>query len=101
MPKSKTAKKTPKAKAPKAEKATKPAKPARPASALDLAARVLKDAEAPMRVADIAAAVIAAGWATKGKTPGATLNAAIIREIRDKGVDSRFKKTDRGLFAAA
>lgn len=70
-------------------------------SGLDLAAQVLTKAKEPMRVADIAAAVIAAGWQTSGKTPGATLNAAIIREIRDKGVESRFKKTDRGLFAAA
>jgi len=37
----------------------------------------------------------------KGKTPEATLNSAIIREIRDKKGESRFKKVGPGLFAAA
>jgi hypothetical protein len=32
--------------------------------------------------------------------PAATINAAIIREIRTKGKQSRFRKTGRGLFAA-
>ncbi len=35
-----------------------------------------------------------------GKTPAATLHAAIMREINTKGPDARFQKTDRGLFAA-
>jgi len=34
-------------------------------------------------------------------TPAATLNAAIIREVKVKGREARFKKTGRGLFAAA
>ena len=34
-----------------------------------------------------------------GKTPHATLNAAMLREIGVKGGESRFKKTGRGLFA--
>ncbi len=33
------------------------------------------------------------------KTPHATLNAAMLREIGVKGGESRFKKTGRGLFA--
>ena len=38
-------------------------------------------------------------WASPGgKTPHATLYAAIIREIAKKGDESRFKKTDRGQF---
>ena len=37
-------------------------------------------------------------WATGGKTPWATLYAAVIREIAAKGKESRFKKTGRGLF---
>lgn len=67
-------------------------------SGLDLAAEVLAKAGKPMRVNEITEAVIAAGWKTSGKTPAATLNAAIIREIAAKGVDSRFAKKDRGLF---
>jgi hypothetical protein len=40
-------------------------------------------------------------WTTPGgKTPHATLYASIAREIRDKGKDSRFKKSERGKFAS-
>ena len=35
-----------------------------------------------------------------GKTPHATLYSAILREINTKGNDARFKKTERGKFAA-
>ncbi|MBY0312671.1 MAG: winged helix-turn-helix domain-containing protein [Phycisphaerales bacterium] len=35
-----------------------------------------------------------------GKTPEATLYAAIIREIAAKGKDARFRKTERGVFVA-
>ena len=35
-----------------------------------------------------------------GKTPHATLYSAIIREIATKGKDARFKKVERGKFAA-
>ena len=34
-----------------------------------------------------------------GKTPQATLYAAILREIQTKGADARFQKTERGHFA--
>jgi len=37
-------------------------------------------------------------WQTGGKTPAATIYAAIIREIAVKGDKSRFRKTDRGHF---
>ena len=36
-----------------------------------------------------------------GKTPDATLYAAILRETSAKGTDARFQKTDRGRFALA
>jgi hypothetical protein len=35
-----------------------------------------------------------------GKTPEATLYAAIIREIAAKGTAARFKKHERGVFVA-
>ena len=35
-----------------------------------------------------------------GKTPEATLYAAMTREIAAKGRESRFKKVERGLFVA-
>jgi len=91
---------------PTAGKATKPAKapkerkPKR-VSGLDLAAKVLGDAGEPLNAKTIAERAIAAGWKTSGKTPEATLYAAIIREIAKKGKDARFAKHDRGLFAAA
>jgi hypothetical protein len=45
--------------------------------------------------------VLAGGtWKTDGKTPEATIYAAIIREIRAKGAESRFRKTERGHFEA-
>jgi HB1, ASXL, restriction endonuclease HTH domain len=77
--------------------------PNRPMSSLDAAAKVLTDAGEPMRVKDIVEAAAKRGlWESKnGKTPAATVYASIIREIRDKGADSRFVKKDRGLFAAA
>jgi hypothetical protein len=71
-------------------------------SGLDAAAKVLGDSKEPMRVADIVERAKTKGyWESKaGKTPEATVYAAIIREIRDKGADARFVKKDRGLFAA-
>ncbi|MBX3364005.1 MAG: winged helix-turn-helix domain-containing protein [Phycisphaeraceae bacterium] len=84
-------------------KATAPAKERKPKrlSGLDLAAKVLTDAGEPLNAKTIAERAIAAGWKTNGKTPEATLYAAIIREIAKKGKDARFAKHDRGLFTAA
>jgi len=38
------------------------------------------------------------GSSPSGQTPAATLYSAILREIKTKGKDARFKKSDRGLF---
>jgi hypothetical protein len=123
---SKASKKTTKAKAPaKAQAAAKPqvnptveivtgqplpkkakanptvAKPPR-LSGLNAAAQVLKDAGEPMTCKAMLEKMLAKGlWKTDGKTPAATLNAAIHREIATKADKSRFKKTDRGLFDLA
>jgi hypothetical protein len=45
-------------------------------------------------------AMAAKGYWTSpgGKTPHATLYAAILREITTKGKEARFKKTERGKF---
>ena len=40
-------------------------------------------------------------WKTSGKTPAATIYAAIIREIAAKGSESRFRKVERGKFELA
>lgn len=84
----------------KASRAERPAEGRAP-SGLDLAAKVLADAGEPLNAKTIAERTIAAGWRTEGKTPHATLYAAILREIGAKGTAARFRKTERGHFAAA
>lgn len=82
----------------------KPKKPhaAKRLSGLDAAAKVLADTGKPMRCQEIFAAIRAKRlWTTKGKTPAATIRAAIIREIRDKKAASRIRKVGRGTFATA
>ena len=86
----------------KQAKASTPAKTKR-VSLLDAAATVLTTAKAPMTAKAIVEQVTAKGlWtAGKGKTPHATLYAAMIREIAKKEKDARFKKVERGTFTAA
>jgi hypothetical protein len=70
-------------------------------SGLDAAAKVLAEAGEPLRSKQIVETMLAKGyWTTNGKTPAATIYASMLREIQTKGKDARFKKTDRGLFAA-
>lgn len=71
-------------------------------SALEAAAQVLAASKEPMRAKDLIAAMAEQGlWSSpSGKTPEATLYAAMIREIAAKGTDARFRKVERGLFAA-
>jgi hypothetical protein len=85
-------------KGPKTPKAPKPKR----VSALDAAAQVLAASEVPMRAKEMIAAMEAKGlWTSPGgKTPEATLYAAIIREIAAKGTAARFKKHERGVFVA-
>jgi hypothetical protein len=107
-------------KKPSKPKSSKPAKPAKsrakpaakaapkePADAqprrmsgLSAAAEVLRLASGtPMRVGDLTAKARELGlWTPGGKTPAATLNAALIKEIATKGGASRFRKHSRGLF---
>ena len=102
--KTKSAKPATERKATKQAKAPKPAKEAKPrrVSALDAAAQVLAASEVPMRAKEMIAAMEAKGlWKSPGgKTPEATLYAAIIREIAAKGTAARFKKHERGVFVA-
>ena len=94
-------KKTSNKKATKNVKATTPKeKPDKPMSGLDAAARVLKENGEPMNAKAMVETMLSKGyWKTDGKTPQATIYAAIIREIAAKKADSRFKKTERGMFA--
>jgi hypothetical protein len=83
---------------PNAPKSDKPKR----VSALDAAAQVLAASSVPMRAKEMIAAMEAKGlWKSPGgKTPEATLYAAIIREIAAKGTAARFKKHERGIFVA-
>jgi HB1/ASXL restriction endonuclease-like protein with HTH domain len=71
-------------------------------SCLNAAAKVLAEKGKPMTCKEMIEAMATKGyWATPGgKTPHATLYSSIAREIRDKGKESRFKKSDRGKFAS-
>ena len=71
-------------------------------SGLDAAAKVLADAKEPLNAKDMVERMLAKGlWQTKGKTPAATIYAAIIREIATKGKAARFRKAARGKFELA
>jgi hypothetical protein len=71
-------------------------------SCLNAAAKVLAEKGEPMTCKEMIEAIAAKGyWTTPGgKTPHATLYSSIAREIRDKGKESRFKKSERGKFAS-
>ena len=77
-------------------------KKARKMGALDAAAIVLADAGKPMRSKDLIAEMAKRGlWTSPaGKTPEATLYAAILREIGAKGTAARFARAGKGEFAS-
>ena len=72
-------------------------------SALEAAARVLSETQRAMTCPELIAAMAAQGYWTSpaGKTPQATLHAALTREIKLKKDQARFRKTERGRFALA
>ncbi len=75
-----------------------PVKPKR-ISGLDAAAQVLTEAGGTMGSRQIVDLMLAEGvWKTSGKTPHATIYAAMIRDIQKKGSESRFEKVARGKF---
>lgn len=71
-------------------------------SAIAAAAKVLTEVGQPMNSKQLIEAMTEKGYWTSpgGKTPEATLYAAIAREIKTKGDQARFTNPDRGLFAA-
>jgi hypothetical protein len=74
----------------------------KPMSGLDAAAKVLAEAGEPLNCKAIVERAFEAGyWRSDGKTPWATVYSSIIREIADKGDESRFVKVERGKFALA
>jgi hypothetical protein len=84
-------------------KAAKPDAATKKMSALDAAAKVLGETRQPMTCRELVDQMAAKRYWTSpgGATPWSTLNAAIAREIKVKGADSRFAKAERGKFARA
>lgn len=68
-------------------------------SGLEAAAKVLAEAGEPLHCRTIVERALEKGyWKTGGKTPAATVYAAILREIQKKGDASRFARAERGMF---
>jgi hypothetical protein len=92
--------------------ATKIAAPAKPRkkpaavadkklSAIDAAAKVLGQAGQALNCGEMIEAMAKKGYWTSpgGKTPASTLYASILRELKVRGAQARFQKTERGKFA--
>jgi hypothetical protein len=78
------------------------ASPAKKLSAIAAAARVLSETGREMTCPELIDAMASKRYWTSpdGKTPASTLYASIYQEIKAKGKDARFRKTERGKFAA-
>ena len=72
-------------------------------SAIDAAAKVLAESKEPLNAKQMIERMAAKGYwkSPGGKTPHATLYAAIIRQIQADGKEARFQKTGRGLFTVS
>jgi hypothetical protein len=95
-------KKTPTPKPAKGRKAKPAADETEKLSALDAAALVLTGYAGTMTAPELIEVLAERKlWASpNGKTPAATLSAAIGREIKTKGTAARFLKAGRGRFGA-
>jgi len=89
-----------KTKKPATKKQVKAPPVAEKLSQLAAAERVLAEAGQPMTCKAMVEAMAAKGlWSSPGgKTPEATLYASLLRHIRAKGKQARFKKVARGQF---
>jgi hypothetical protein len=69
-------------------------------SARDAATKVLGETGLAMSCQELIVAMAAKGyWSSpNGKTPASTLYAAILQELKTKGVQARFRKTEPGRF---
>jgi hypothetical protein len=81
----------------------KKAKGEKKMSAIDAAAKLLTETGQAMNCQQLIQTMAEKGlWSSPGgKTPAATLYSSILRELQTKGKDARFKKTERGMFAAS
>ena len=73
-----------------------------PRTALEATYKVLKEAETPLHYEEITRRVLESGlWQTRGKTPGATVNARLAVDIKRHGPASRFRRVGRGIFTVS
>ena len=70
-------------------------------SAINAAAKVLAETGQAMTCPEMIQVMATKGyWSSPGgKTPASTLYASILRELKIKGKEARFQKTERGKFA--
>ena len=88
--------------APKKTKAPKKDAAPKKLSGMDAAVKVLGESKEPLSSKEMVERMLAKGyWQTQGKTPAATIYAAILRHIQKHGAESRFRKVDRGKFQLA
>ena len=82
------------------QSAKKPKGETKKLSLIDAAAQVLARSDEPMNTKQMVDQVVAEGlWSSPaGKTPQATLYSSILRELKNKGDESRFEKVERGKF---
>ena len=93
-----------KGKAAKGKKKATQAKTARQGktSGLNAAAKVLAEAGEPLSCKQIVERAFEKGyWQSEGRTPAATIYAALLREIQNRGDRARFRKAARGKFILA
>ena len=82
------------------KKKTKPATSPGKVSCLDAAVAVLKSSGKPMKCKEMIEAMVKGKlWSSDAPTPHATLSSAILREMKSRGGESRFKKVGRGAFS--
>ena len=68
---------------------------------LEAAHRALREAKKPLTCQEIVDRVVKKKYLrSHGATPENTINAAMFREIKAKGEQTRFVKVGRGLFIA-
>jgi hypothetical protein len=84
---------------PSKDAASKKERTATKPGGLTAAVRVLQEAGEPLNCQEMVKRMLEKGyWKTAGKTPSATIYSAILREIKEKGDNARFRKTERGKF---
>lgn len=71
-------------------------------TALDAAEQVLAQAGQPLHVSELTSRILTTGlWASSGKTPAATIEAALAVDIKVKGAASRFRRVGKRTYALA